>query len=187
MADIATRPNSVLRFFGLVLVAAALGLSGPSVAADTRHTEREVQAAFLYRLLFFVDWPQEAAEVKDEPVRVGILGEDPFGDALLPMTTRRLDDRPITVEHVQALDGLGRFDLLYVSDSEVDRFQEILAQVDGAPVLTVGDSKAFMDAGGVLRFTSSKGRVSLEISRSAARVQDLRLSSSLLDMAEVVP
>src|SRR5690606_3440364 len=68
------------------LACAAAALAGGHVAAGQPDSpdpsEYEVKAALIYKILGFLYWPDDALPREGEPFRIGVLGEDPFGNIL---------------------------------------------------------------------------------------------------------
>jgi hypothetical protein len=58
--------------------------------------------------------------------------------------------------------------------------------VDAAPVLTVGESPAFLRAGGIVSFAVEQGHVRFDVNRGAAEARGLKFSSQLLRLARSV-
>jgi hypothetical protein len=71
------RKPSWLRLGGLV----ALGLSVSWSAAAATSIEYQVKAAYLYKLVSFVDWPAGTLP-PGAPLDVCVVGDDPFGASL---------------------------------------------------------------------------------------------------------
>ncbi|MGH7971944.1 MAG: YfiR family protein, partial [Limisphaerales bacterium] len=44
--------------------------------------EYQIKAVLLFNLTRFVDWPDSAFTAPDAPLVIGIVGRDPFGEAL---------------------------------------------------------------------------------------------------------
>ncbi|HVH09481.1 MAG TPA: YfiR family protein, partial [Gemmatimonadales bacterium] len=77
-------------------------------------------------------------------------------------------------------------DILFISESEDERVDEILAALKNRPILTVSDAANFAQRGGIIRFVTAKSRVRLEINPDAAQGAHLTLSSKLLRLADLV-
>jgi hypothetical protein len=45
----------------------------------TKPTEHQVKAAYLYNFGKFVQWPPRTAAAKNDPFRICVLGQNPFG------------------------------------------------------------------------------------------------------------
>jgi hypothetical protein len=119
---------------------------------------------------------------------MGVIGEDPFGsllkEAVQGETSR---GRAIQIEHYSRPDAIGHCHLLFVSHSEAGRTEKILSSVKGKSVVTVGETDAFLDRGGMIALTADKNRVRLHINPSLLRAASLDVSSKLLRVAEVKP
>lgn len=63
---------------------------------------------------------------------------------------------------------------------------EILAELAGAPVLTVSEIEGFGRRGGIINFYLEENRVRFEINPRAAEAGGLRISSELLSLGKIV-
>jgi len=149
--------------------------------------EYRVKAAFLYNFAKFVDWPAQAFQGPDSPIVICVLGQNPFGATLEETVSgKAAGGRNFVVKQVPALQTPGNCQILFVASSERKRFRAIRANLKGAGVLTVGEAEGFTADGGVINFKLEGGSIRLEINIAAAEYEDLRISSKLLSMAEVV-
>jgi hypothetical protein len=73
--------------------------------------------------------------------------------------------------------------ILFLSQSEKERLPRILGTVRGVPVLTVSETRHFLEAGGMINFVHVDGRVRFEINEAAAQQGGLKISSQLLALA----
>lgn len=163
---------------------------GFSVAAETGPTatsEHAVKAAFLYNFAKFVEWPASAFASSRDPVAFCIVGEDSLGDELAQaIAGKMVQGRPVAVQRAAQIERLDRCQILFVGSSERARFGQLLATVGSRPVLTVGDEEEFRQAGGIINFVLRRSRVRFQIDLGAAERAGLRISSRLLELAEVV-
>jgi YfiR/HmsC-like len=171
-----------------VLRLAMLCAAGPSVAAQTgAATEYQVKAVFLFNFAQFIDWPADAFSGPDTPVVIGVLGDDPFGD-FLDQTVRHehLGGRPFQVRRYQSVDEIKTCHILFISRSEAERPEGILADLRHRPLLTVSDADGFAQRGGMIRFVTDRSRIRLQLNLEAAEAAHLTISSKLLRVAEIV-
>jgi hypothetical protein len=73
-----------------------------------------------------------------------------------------------------------------VSRSESKRYAKVLQVVQGADVLTVGETPDFLSAGGALSFSFKNEALQFEVNLVAADDAHLRVSSRLLALARRV-
>jgi hypothetical protein len=145
-----------------------------------------VKAAFLYNFAKFVDWPPQAFKSSTDPIVIGVLGKNPFGDALVAVTAgKTLGNRAFQVREVLDPGQAAACQILFVSSSERKRLATLFSQIDGLGILTVGETDNFAAAGGVVNFKIEAGTVRLQINIEAARRQQLHISAKLLSLAEI--
>ncbi|HEY9421241.1 MAG TPA: YfiR family protein [Thermoanaerobaculia bacterium] len=169
-----------LRFLAPPLVFAAL-LAAPAVLPAQTAGEYDVKAAFLYNFTKFVEWPDGA--FPDGSFRICVLGDDPFGRSLMGLTSQEVAGRKLTVVRARDMEKLEGCHVLFISRSERGRLPEILSEVRDSPVLTVADTRGFLDDGGVINFTLEGSKVRFEISQEAADRARLKISSKLMRLA----
>ncbi len=181
--------TSVMHALWMMAFSALLALlAAPTRAATPSPREYDVKAAFLFNFASFTDWPAAAFSTPGSPFVIGIIGDDPFGPILdeivageavkgHPLIVRRLTSRQVN-ETVNC-------HILFIAQSEARRLRPILLQVRGKPVFTISDIPNFIDAGGIVAFTTD-GSVRLTINPTAASHANLAISSKLLRLAQVV-
>jgi hypothetical protein len=165
-------------------LAAVVLCAGAAVAsAQEVPLEYRVKAAYLFNFTKFVEWPPAAVPV--ETFNICIAGRNPFGTALsatlvgenvrgLPLTNRIVDPSAVASCHV-----------LFVPRTVTAA--PYLRAAAMAPVLTVGESPAFLEQGGAINFVLEDGRVRFEINQGAAERAGLRISSRLLQLGRSMP
>jgi hypothetical protein len=156
-------------------------------ATSAELNQYQLKAEFLYNVGQFVEWPPQAFNTSTDPFAVCILGEDPFERALLDlMTGKALNGRPVQVRRVPNVQQGSFCQILFISSSERKRFRSILTDLKAGPVLTVGDTEGFAEAGGVANFALDGEMLRIEINIEAARRKNLLISSKLLNLARIV-
>ncbi len=172
-----------------VLLAALLVVvpAMPGAARAQGTSEYDVKAAFLYNFTKFVDWPPSAFPDAGSPLRICVLGEDPFGTSLKAVAgeNEEVGGHKLTVVPTPSLSRSGGCQVLFISRSEQERLPQILASVKGSPVLTVGDSRGFLDHGGIINFILEGSKVHFEINPEAADRVGIKISSKLLRLARI--
>ncbi len=165
-----------------------LFLAVPSLRArEGTPTEYEIKAAFLYHFTTFVTWPPEASGSRQPTFQICILGQDPF-DADLENTIggKAIRRRPLKIRRLTAMAEASGCRILFISQSERDRYGAITQAVRNEGVLTVGESEEFAEAGGMIQFVLIGGKVRFAINATAAKQAGLKLSSKLLNLATEV-
>ncbi len=195
----------ILAWFAALLI--VLGASVAVWADSAPNREYQIKAAFLYNFLMFVNGPRldrasagEETFDPNEPIVVGILGTDPFGEAFEPLKEKRIRDRRVVVKRFK---GLGEFadpngviparhpqhdvvttcHVLFICASERPYLHRLLDPIRAAQILTVADRPGFLEAGGMINFVVEKKKVRFEINTAAAERARFQVRSRLLRLA----
>jgi len=181
--------TAMLRILGLGVVgraaiAAVCVLAAMTASAHALEaTEAAVEAAFLFKFGFFVEWPASAFASGDSPMTLCIVGDDPFG-ALLDDAVKgqKIGNRPVVVRRMSAVSRDSGCHIVYLSETG-NSPPETLAALRGSDVLTVTDSSADDSAVGIINFVIKDNHVRFDIDDAAAASGGLVISSRLLNIA----
>jgi hypothetical protein len=152
----------------------------PTAASAAKETA--VRAAFLFRLAFFVNWPDSAFGDPAAPVRICIApGSDALAAMLAEQTaTRTVQERPVEVELLAPAADAERCHILYREHADE-------AGIAVAPhTLVVVGSLALLDDGGALALvreeTAGEARLVFYARRAALQQVGFSVSSKLLQL-----
>jgi hypothetical protein len=167
--------------------AIALGILLSAGAHAHAADEYQVKAAFLYNFAKFVEWPPQAFKSPTDPIVIGVLGKNPFGDALAEAVSgKALGGRAFQVREIATAQQAAACQIVFVSSSERKRLGPLFTLLGNAAVLTVGETDNFAEEGGIINFKIDGGSVRFQINMEAARKQQLHISAKLLSLAEIV-
>src|SRR5437016_20528 len=115
----------LLRRARILVAFSTLTVFGVAQLPAAAPNEYSIKSVFLYNFCRFIDWPESAFPAPNEPLIIGVIGEDPFGP-LLDEAVRgeSFHGRSIRVEHYRNVRDIGRCQLLFVSASETSRTNE---------------------------------------------------------------
>ena len=187
-----TKPQKTRFFLALpLLFLSALPAAGAEARAEALSpTEYELKAAFIYNFTKFITWPAGSFESDESPINVCLLGSDPFGGAIDALKDKSSRGKPFTVNRI-ATAGQERIlslpcHVLFISPSEESRLPKLLKLLGRAPLLTVSDMAGFSQSGGLIGFKMKGNRIAFTINNDKAKASNLKISSELLKLAEVV-
>lgn len=179
------RPPPVVRTILVVLLCFCMG-SGTAHAQPAAARESAVKAAFLSKFAGFVDWPSGTLSQPDEPLVIGVVGNDEVAADLQQIAAVRTSElRPVTVRRLGDSGAISGVHILFIGASRDSRAREIAAQAKG-PVLVVTEQEDGLRNGATLNFSVDNGRVRFAASPAAAEARGLRLSARLLALAQSV-
>lgn len=169
----------------LAFIIILLSLTG---AQQPVSREYQVKAVFLYNFTQFVEWPEEAFENADDPLVIGVIGNDPFGPFLdETVNGEKLANHPLTVKRYESVEDLGNCHIVFVSVRDRQQLRTIIETLKSKPVLTVGDTDDFTRLGGMIRFFNEGGKIRLRINMTPVDDAHLTISSKLLRLSEIIP
>lgn len=159
-------------------------LCGKADAQTSHPGEYQIKAAFIFHFAKFVEWPSSALGTTNSPIIIGVLGDNPFHEDLeKTVRNKTVDDHPLVVKQFQSVaEALGSH-ILFISASEKGRLAEILKELRGRSVLTVGDMDRFDENGGMINFVLEDSKIRFKINNEAASKAGLKISSKLLSLA----
>jgi len=180
---------TTLRAAAALAIALALGALAPwapsaHAQAVVSGSEEKIKAAYLYRLLNYVDYPAQAFETPASPYVIGVVDDDVVAAELAQLVANKpVNNREVVVRRIGPGAAAGTLHVMFVSRADHGRQAYLLQQSAAAPVLTVTETGDGLDQGAVLNFRIVDGRVRFDISLPAAERAGLRLSSRLLGLA----
>jgi hypothetical protein len=170
----------------VVFLALCIGTATHSAAQTKRSPEYLVKAGFIYNFIRFVSWPPQSFEFDSSPIRVCVLGKNPFEGYLKTIESKTIRRREVKVAVFKQIGETKGCHVLYVSPSEMVRVPEIIRSVEHANVLTVGDMPWFTSQGGIINMIKSQNRIRFKINMKAVRRAGLEISAELLKLAIIV-
>jgi hypothetical protein len=174
------------RWLAALLVAASIFAVASATEADPRK-EYKLKAEFLYNFAKFVTWPNESLPAEGEPIVFCLVGSGPVHSLLDDlMKGRHVKERGIQVRPISSPEFVRDCHVLFAPNDADDILAPILEGAKTASVLTVGESESFYEAGGIIRFILSGGRLRFDINIAAASTVKLKISSQLLKLARTV-
>ncbi len=149
--------------------------------------ESQLKAVYLYRFAMFVNWPETTFKETQSPLTICVLGQHPFGKALsLAIAKEKINSHSIEVYYLNHWTPEAGCHILFLSPSESEQREEILASLKGQPILTVSDMKNFVTQGGMIEFYTRGNKVRFLVNPDLIKAAGLQVSANLLAVGDVV-
>ena len=161
-------------------------LSEPPQAQATLSDEYALMALYTYNFAKFTDWPSASFMDADAPLNLCILGDDPFGRALVKIEGKKIKRHVLRIKRYPRVAVISACHIVFISRSEHARLQTILQALADQPILTVSDIPDFAQYGGMIGLETVAQRVRFAINSAVASRAGLKLSSKLLELAQMV-
>jgi len=199
-------PASGTPAFPIPLASANLQ-SSPKTAKEI---EYEVKAAFIYNFMKFIEWPQNSTSDQNnsQAMVIGVLGDNPFGDAFVPILDKEVHGRKINLVeipgyqafHESASDKANAWeaycaqyqqiidscDVLFICLSEKNHLDELIKLTPGRGILTISDIPGFAKQDGIVGFVKDNNKIRFEINLNIAQQENFKIRSQLLSLAKEV-
>lgn len=157
------------RAFRVALCLTVLAVCVPKANAQA-FREYDTKAMLICMFLKFTSWENPAKVFKNpyDPIRVGILGEDPFPNIEGVLRNRLVRGRNWEVVRGYEVKDLRGCQVIFVSRSEAYRTKELLEEIDrsykNTSIITIGDQiPGFCQNGGMFNFTDDLYKTQLNI------------------------
>jgi hypothetical protein len=168
-----------------IAILAVLGLGGLLAVASPPPGEYQIKAAYLLNFARYMEWPATRLP-GGAPLRLCVLGRDPFGGALGGLDGRQVNGHEVRVRQVDSVELATECHIVFVSDSEERRMGVILRGLALRGVLTVSDIEGFAEAGGSIGLVTEDERVRFDINQASLQRDSMRASSQLLRLGRNV-
>jgi hypothetical protein len=177
-----------IRGFVFLVLLTLLVLPQPaSGGLDERLNEYQAKASFLAAFPKFVEWPSNAFSAKQSPFLLCVFGDFSLGTSSARATQgTSIRGRRVEVRWTRREQDLRTCHLLFVSRSESKRYPRIFKSIQGANVLTVGETSDFLVNGGAIDFLIAEDKLQFEVNMGAASDAHLIISSNMLALARHV-
>jgi len=168
----------------LVVFLVLAGTARPAIGASDAD---KLKVAILYKIMQFVEWPDDGEAATNLPIHLCLLGADPFGGLLGQLEARPVRGRPLRVDYLAngPSGGTPKCHVVFISASERPRLAQVIGQLRGNDVLVVSDIDQFTDHGGMLGLNVEEGSVHININLNNLRKSVVKVSSKLLELARV--
>ena len=150
--------------------------------------EAKIKAAYLYQFIRYVRWPKGAFANANSPILVGSIGGDPVNPYLAAIAkSRSAGTRKLAYRPISSIAEAKACHILFVSDrADGKAVESIIRNLGNEPVLLVGETHRFLDSGGIISFTVVNNKVRLQLSMKSAARHQLKISSQLAKLAQIV-
>lgn len=165
--------------FRLLFASAFLCATVQAAAGQDATPEYRAKAEYLVNFVKFVEWPDNGRPT----IMICVAGQNPFGSVLETLIrNEKAAGKPLSTTVI--LEPTAGCDVVFTP-----RTSNVLAYLKaaaGTMTLTIGETRRFLEQGGIIRFVNDNDTLMFEINRVTAERAKLRISSRLLQLARIV-
>lgn len=168
-----------MRLLTLLLLSACVWFAGFARAEENSQSrEFQLKTAYLFHFAELAQWPTT------KPVTICLQGHSPLRAYLPVLEGQQINGNAVHV-NLADIPDIAQCSILFLSD--LAGLTPVSAeQARQHHVLLVGDVENFANHGGMVQFTLRDNRLKLVVNLAAVKAADLKLSSKLLRMAEII-
>ena len=156
----------------------------PAAYAQAQPVNREyvLKAVYLYKFATYIRWPKETFANANSPFVIAVYGPNPVRKGLSEIAAeKKIDGRKIVLRHFEKPDDVRDCHILFMTRAvEGESQKAIIQQLSKRGVLFVGETKEFLQHGGVIDFMVRENRIHMYISQRAYEREGLKVSAQLL-------
>lgn len=179
MALLVRHETRRLCFIAIILWVGAFPVSA------LENDEYAVKAAFIYNFAKFIEWPQELFEDTTTPFELCIVGGRGINEKIGAIAAKKAQGRAFNIHAISTSTDSDFCHIAFFSRDQPAEAASNTARTAAVGVLTIGDNPSFVEKGGIIAFTLENNKVHFRINLDAAGRAKLRISSKLLQLADV--
>ncbi|HNZ36418.1 MAG TPA: YfiR family protein [Candidatus Marinimicrobia bacterium] len=144
----------------------------------------DLKAAFIYNFTKYITWPDLE---RNKVFFIGVIGNSDIVNSLRRVAEKKfVKNIPIRVAHYQSVDDLRYCHILFISASEKNQLDPILAKLKKRKTLTIGDTPGFCESGVMINFFMQEDRLKFEMNLAKLESAGLKASSQIKKLARIV-
>lgn len=163
-----------------------LSLQTNAEASAPSLEEQTVLAALALNIVRFTTWPPESpASVKPE-IDFCVVGGNVAQQSFAGIDGKSVGAKTLRIVNLSRLRNYDRCDVIYISELNQNVLRQLLFEINGRPVLTLGEGGGFAAQGGMVGLNNQDGKIVLHVNLPVARAANLNISARLLKLAKII-
>jgi hypothetical protein len=139
-----------------------------------------VVAVYIYNFTKLMHWPQKSME----NFYISIIGKNNVAAPLHKIAGKeKVNGKSIVVNEIYDLNDIGLCDILFLSQSEKSRLNEILKKIKGKNILLITDINGSAEKGAGINFLQLGDKIKFEINKKALEEEGIIPNSTLFSLA----
>jgi hypothetical protein len=175
---------SICIFFGPLLFISLITMPDPAQAQFSRLDE-EQKAAYLRKIIGFVEWQNQPASTSEGGFQFCVDGDAILGFALsVELRGITVHSQKVNVRLIDKEQQLKGCQALVIASYEKKHIARDLEAIEGAGVLTFGQSNQFLEEGGAVQLIQDGTGMHFAVNLAATRKAGVKLDARLLLLAK---
>jgi len=152
---------------------------------QTAYAQKEkFHSIFIYNFSKYVKWPDATSSGK---FIIGVMGTSTIQNVLKEMAaSKQVNGMAIEVKQCNSVADIRGCQILYISESESSKLDQVVSQTQSQSVLIVTDKPGLAKQGAAINFVEVDGKIKFELNQGNAESHGLKVSGSLTSLAILV-
>jgi len=148
-------------------------------------TNAKIKAVFIYNFTKYIEWP---ANYQTGDFTIAIFGDNEslFKELNNMSKVKKVANRPFTIKTIESPGEIGKSHIVYIPQDNSDFVTKALSAVKGKSTLIVTETRGYAKKGATINFIITGGRQKFELNKSTAQQHNLKVSSTLENIAVLV-
>jgi uncharacterized protein DUF4154 len=180
------RARGIRPYLNAAAALVACAALAPMSETQAREIQRSdaLKAGYLFNFLKFVEWPPI---VPADTLNACFLGNSGvYAESSARLSYTRVGARRVIARRLAPGDPIAGCQVLYIDAEQLPTVSEAIYTRPTA-LLTVSDAPDFLSHGGIIALFDNNHRLRFRISADNARLANVRISASLLQLASASP
>lgn len=172
--------NCALKVAAIAIIFAAALIT--TAFASVKTIETEIMVACIYNFARFTSWPPS----DNQPhLNIAFTGDSLVATSMNALNHKQIEGKTIMVEKF-AEDKSDELQIIFVSSTEAEQTQKLIALYEDKPVLTISDQPGFVANGGMIELFFLNNKIRFKINNRLAHKCGIKISSQVLNLAHEV-
>lgn len=145
-------------------------------------TNARIKSVFIYNFTRYIEWP-EAARTGNFVINVFGSNTALVAELSSMAKTKSVGTQKIEIRNTSSLDAVGNSHILFICGDNTTPLAEILNRVKGKNVLIITEKPGFARQGAAINFVIVQNKQKFELNRSNAEKYNLKVSTTLVQLA----
>ena len=145
-------------------------------------SEDKLKALLVGKVAKYITWQEE----NRDNFKITVLNGHPDDLFKKIYSGQKIKNKDVEVVYINTVEEIGNTDILFISEENAERLDDILTKTENKNIFLVSDIKGFAQKGGMMQLYFASQKIKLRINLDNVKKEELKIKSSLLRIADIV-
>ena len=144
----------------------------------------KLQSIFIYNFSKYIEWP---ASYTSGNFIIGVFGQSPLTKELNNLSkSKKVGNQPIVINKFNNVSEISKCNILFVPKNKSDEINNIINKLKGQNTLIITEKEGMAKKGAGINFIIADNKQKFELNEANILKSNLKVSTSLLNLAILV-